>query len=334
MIPEFDFIAELRGRLPTAEGVGVGIGDDAAVLAKRFDLLTTDMLVEGVHFRRDLCSAAEIGWRAVVSSLSDIAAMGGAPGAYVVSLAVGSSIEREDARGIVRGMREAAEACGVGKAALPVGGDLSSSPGPTVLSVAMLGEAPQDGALLRSGAQPDDRLVVVGQPGESAAGLRVLEDDTAGLASRPRERLVEAYCRPRAEVAAGRWFGDEQIASALIDVSDGLAADLEHVAEASCVGARVELAALPVSPPLERFGRALGEDPARVAAGGGEDFCLLAAVPPEHLERLHARAADADWPCAEIGAIVSGESHVSFVDENDRPVDVSSFGYEHFADGS
>lgn len=333
MIPEFDFIGEIRGQMPVPEGVELGIGDDSAILSEKFELLTTDMMVEGVHFRFELGSACDFGWRSLVASLSDIAAMGGKPGPYVASLAAGPELEHEQARAVVAGMRSAAEECGAGESSSSIGGDLSSSPGPTVLSIALLGTTAGDGAMLRSGAEPGDRLVLIGQPGLSSAGLRVLEGEASDLEAGYRDRLVESYRRPSAEVAAGKWLGGSGVASAVIDVSDGIAADLGHMIDASGVGARVELPALPVEPALQAFGRAVGENPRLLAAGGGEDFCLLASLPTDRVEDLASQADSADWSCAEIGAIVSGESDIAFVDEDGRTVDVSSRGFEHFVGG-
>jgi thiamine-monophosphate kinase len=333
MIPEFDFIGGIRGQMPVPEGVEFGIGDDAAVLSEKFDLLTTDMLVEGVHFRFDLGSAGDFGWRSLVASLSDIAAMGGEPGPFVASLAASPELEHEQAREMVDGMRSAAEECGVGDSSASIGGDLSGSPGATVLSIALLGTTTESGAIFRSGAAPGDRLVLVGKPGLSSAGLRVLEGEAPGLEAAHRERLVQSYRRPLARVEAGKWLGESGSVSALIDVSDGLAADLRHLTDASGVRARVELPAVPVDPALEAFGREVGENPGPLAVSGGEDFCLLASLPADRVDDVKRRADSADWSCEEIGAIVDGEPNITFVDGDGRSVDVSSGGFEHFVAG-
>ena len=333
MVSEFDFIEEIRRQTTVPAGVDVGIGDDTAVLADRFELLTTDMLVEEVHFRFDLCTPEDVGWRALVASLSDIAAMGGEPGPYVASVGLGPQESSARARGLVSGMRAAAESIDREGQVGPIGGDLSNSPGPVVISIALLGRLAGDDAILRSGASVGDRLVLIGRPGQTMAGLAVLDDEGEPLDPKTREVLADAYRRPTARVEAGAWLGRSGVASALIDVSDGLAADLGHLAEASGVGARVELERLPIAPELETFAAAHGCEAAEFAAGAGEDFCLLATVPDDRIEEFRRRADSADWPWAVIGGIVPAESGLEFIDMSGDAVELASSGYEHFTDG-
>jgi len=332
MDSEFQLIDEIRRATDLPEGVSVGIGDDTAVLTDAFELLTTDMLVEGVHFRFDLCSVEDVGWRALVASLSDIAAMGGEPGPYVASVCIGGGDDGR-ARELVDGMRAAAEAVGRVDRVAPIGGDLSDSPGPVVISIALLGTLAGDRPMLRRGAGPGDRIVLIGRPGRTMAGLEVLDGRVDDLEPEARESLADAYRRPTARVAAGAAIGEGGLAAAMVDVSDGLAADLGHLTEASEVGARVELERLPISADLARFAEDGGWDARRFAAGAGEDFCLLAAVPEERFAAFEAAADAADWPWAVIGAIVPPESGLEFVDAAGDAVELASGGYEHFDDG-
>lgn len=326
MEEEFEVLARLQRRLATSEGVAVGVGDDTAVLDEPFDLFTTDLAVELVHFRRDWCSAQDVGWRTVVASLSDVAAMGGRAGPYVVGAALHGDEESAFVDGIVEGMRAAVETHG-GEHPDPVGGDLTSSPDEAFLAVAMLGRSPAEGAVLRSGAEVGDRLVLVGRPGRAAAGLAALEGDES---AEQWERLVEAYRRPTAQLRAGRWLADDGAARAMIDVSDGLLRDLGHVAEASGVGARIEAESLPVDDELEAFADATEADVRHLTLGGGEDFSLLAAVPEERADDLVA--ASTDWPVAEIGAIVPADEGVAAIDADGNRIAIDDEGWQHFSD--
>lgn len=239
------------------------IGDDTAVLAAPRGrlLLTTDVAVAGVHADLGLLTAADLGWRAMAASVSDVAAMGGVPLRAVVAVA---GPPDSDLDGLAEGLADAAAALGCPV----VGGDLSGGPALTV-AVAVTGEVPDPpGPVLRSGARPGDHVFVTGPLGASSAGLRVLRDAggrAAGIAA-GAEVLVETHCRPRARTAEGVAARDAG-ASAMVDVSDGLAADLGHVCDASGVGVRLDQ--IPV-----QSGATL-ED----ALGGGEDYELVVVTP-------------------------------------------------------
>jgi thiamine-monophosphate kinase len=251
---ELEAIALLERLLPKAPPGETWIGDDAAVLSRSSGrlLLASDCLVEGVHFDRALSSLADVGWKSLAVNLSDVAAMAGTPTAAVVAVAGGSL---EDLERIYEGMVEAAQRYGCPV----VGGDLSAGSA-LVISVAILGHVPAGRPVLRSGARPGDALFVTGPLGRSAAGLRALRDGhpaaaLAGAHRRPLPRLQEG----RAAAAAG--------AGAMIDVSDGLALDLDRLASASGVG--IVLDEVPVWP-----GATLAD-----ALFGGEDFELVFAAP-------------------------------------------------------
>jgi len=203
MVAEFELIDEIRRRFPAPDDAAVGIGDDAAVLSNRFELATTDVLVEGVHFRLDWCDPSDVAWKAVTASLSDVAAMGGRPGPYLATIALGPDHGDDVAYGLVEGFEERADALDEDLAVVPVGGDVSESPGPLVVSVTMYGSAAGPEPLLRDGAGEGDRIVLIGRPGRSAAGLAQLRDSTRAEEDACVE-LVETYRRPGAEVRAGR----------------------------------------------------------------------------------------------------------------------------------
>lgn len=280
---EFAAIEVLRARLPGPPPDEVWMGDDAAVVAPPSAplLLTTDLVVEGVHVDLGYSSPEDVGFKAVMAAVSDVAAMGGEPLHLLVAV---SGPPETDLGALYEGVAAAAAAAG----AAVVGGDLSAGP-VLALACAVTGTlrpfAPGDAPVTRGGARPGDRLYVTGALGRSAAGLRLLREDAGATGP-----LVEAHRRPRARVAEGRAarLGG---ASAMIDVSDGLAADLGHLADASGVG--FELVPVPVAP-----GCTLDE-----ALGGGEDYELVLAAPDA--ARLSEAFAEAGLaPPLEIGRCV------------------------------
>lgn len=330
MRPEFELVSRVADTFEPPDGTIRGIGDDAAVLESgRFDLWTTDVLVEGVHFRRDWCSDEAIGWRSLVASLSDIAAMGGRPGPYVASIGLGDDVDDTTFEAFARGWRRVTDAMAEPFEAIGlVGGDTTSTLGATFLSIALLGKIAGDDPILRAGAEPGDRIVLVGSTGASAAGLALLRGE---LEAEPEEHpeLLEAFRRPRAWSRIGAELGRLGLPSAMIDVSDGLAADLGHLLASSDVGAHVDIDALPWPPALTRLVETRDCDPIPWLVGGGEDFALLATVPEERMETMRARADAEDWPMTDIGVIVPSRKETTLVDRG-RELEIREFGYEHF----
>lgn len=322
-VGEFELLARLAPLLDgDAAAVAVGHGDDAAVLevGGRGVVVTVDTLVEAVHFRRDLSSLADVGWKAVAASVSDLAAMGARPAAAVVALCRPGRVDPGDVEELYRGMRAACDRWGVRL----VGGDTVAA-GELVVSVTALGEVDTPAAAVRrSGARPGDRIVVVGALGAAAAALVQVAAGTE-----PDVPLLAAHRRPVALPAAGAVLAARG-ARALIDVSDGLGADLGHVCAASGVGARVAWADLPVAVGVVDAARAAGADPVAVVAGGGEDYALVAAVPPEAAtDAVAAAGAAEDVPAAVVGEVVEG-SRVVLVEEGGRERDLAGLGYDHF----
>jgi thiamine-monophosphate kinase len=266
---EFGLIAELVTLFPQGEQVLVGPGDDAAVLRVRTGhvVVSTDLLVEGRHFRRDWASAEDVGHRAAAQNLSDINAMGGRAHSLTVGLAAPADLPAAWALDFARGF--AAECTAVG--ASVVGGDLTRAD-EVVVAVTVIG-ACTESPVLRSGARPGDVVAICGRQGWSAGGLAVL-----GRGFRSPRVLVEAYRRPEPPYDAGR-VAAEAGATAMIDVSDGLLADLGHVAAASGVAVDLWSASFDVPEPLQAVGAALGTDPLDLVLGGGEDHALLATFP-------------------------------------------------------
>jgi thiamine-monophosphate kinase len=256
--------------------VEVGVGDDAAVLRPtpgRRLVVTTDVLVEGRHFTAALSDPEDWGWKAVAVNVSDLAAMGAVARWLVLALTVPDAAELATLERVYAGIGEACRAFWVAL----VGGDTSGGPGLS-LAVTALGEA--DRVVTRSGARPGDRLVVTGPLGAAAAGLALLQ-----RGDRPARELLgrfpglaAAHRRPTPDLAMGPRLASAG-ATAMVDVSDGLAGDALHLAEASGVGVEVRDAALPLAPGVAEAAALLGRDPVAFALGGGEDFVLAAALP-------------------------------------------------------
>ena len=266
---EFPLIERLREVFAQGEQVLVGPGDDAAVLRIRDGhvLVSTDLLVEGRHFRRDWASAADIGHRAAAANLSDINAMGGRAHSLTIGLAAPRDLPAQWALDFAQ---DFAEECGLVGASV-VGGDLTSADG-LVIAVTVLGSCTQS-PVLRSGAGPGDVLALCGRQGWAAAGLAVL-----GRGFRSPRVLVEAYRRPEPPYDAGR-VAAEAGATAMIDISDGLLAEARHLSEDSGVAIDVRRDAFDISEPLHAVAAATGADPLSFILGGGDDHALLATYP-------------------------------------------------------
>jgi thiamine-monophosphate kinase len=270
-IGEFGLIGALTELFPQGEQVLLGPGDDAAVLAVPDGrvLVTTDLHVEGRHFRRDWATAVDIGHRVAAANLSDLNAMGGRATALTVGLGAPSDLPVSWALDLARGI---AEECALVGASV-VGGDLTGAD-QVVVAVTALGTVTGD-PVRRSGARPGDVVALAGRQGWAAGGLAVL---ARGFRS-PR-RLVDAYRRPEPPYAAGAEAA-ELGATAMIDVSDGLLADVGHLAEASGVAVDLRSESFDVAEPLRAVGAALGADPLRFVLTGGDDHPLVATFPPD-----------------------------------------------------
>jgi thiamine-monophosphate kinase len=268
---EFGLIARIVARLGTGAETLLGPGDDAAVVAApdRRVVASTDVLVEGRHFRRDWSSPADVGHRAAAANLADIAAMGAQPTALLVALCVPTDLEVEWAEELAGGL--SAEAGLVG--ASVVGGDMSASPTLTI-AVTALGDLQGREPVVRSGAQPGDVVALAGRTGYAAAGFTIL---SRGF--RTPKVLVEAHRRPEVPYAAGTAAALAG-ATAMIDVSDGLLQDLGHIATASVVGIDINRDAFEIPDQMRDAASALGVDPYGWLLAGGDDHALAATFPP------------------------------------------------------
>jgi thiamine-monophosphate kinase len=314
-----------------SSSVVVGPGDDAAAIRSesgRLLLLTCDMMTEGTHFRREWATPWQIGWKAMAQNISDIAAMGGEPAAAVASLAAPGDLPADVPEQIAEGLVAAASAYG----ASLVGGDLVGSPGPIVVDVSLTGWVEEDLMLRRRGARPGDAILVTGALGASAAGLAVLQQGISQDGSAEIARALQAHHEPRPRVAEARAIAHTRLATAMMDLSDGLAADLPRLCAESGVGAVVRCDRLPVDPACAALARRIGRSALEMATAGGEDYELLFTCPPSAAARIAAVVSQAAG--AQVTAVgeITEQPGVTFIGPDGQPIAPSS-GFDHFARG-
>ncbi|MFP5072237.1 thiamine-phosphate kinase [Pseudonocardia nantongensis] len=311
-VGEFGLITRVTAGRAQPGTTLLGPGDDSAVVAAPDGRVVacTDVLVEGVHFRLDWSSPEQVGRKAAAANLADVVAMGAVPTSLLVGLAAPATTPARELEQLADGLWAEASVVGAGV----VGGDLTSGPA-LVLSVTALGSLQGREAVTRAGARPGDRVAVCGRLGWSAAGLAVL-----GRGFRSPAALVNAHRVPEPPYAAGPQAADAG-ATAMIDVSDGLLADLGHVARASGVAVRLRSAAFSVPERLVEIGSALGLDPMDWVLTGGEDHALVATFPPD-------TALPDGW--AEIGVVEPPGDGGPAVSVDGRPHEGDA-GWLHFA---
>ena len=285
---EFDLLAKVRERLPPlGPRVLVGSGDDAAVTLPGGATATSiDALVDGVHFRREWATPAQIGRKALATALSDLAAMGAEPGEAYVALGAPADFGEPQCLELIDGILALALESGTTLA----GGDITRAPALT-LAVTVVGHATAPERLVRrGGAQPGDVLVLTGEIGGAAAGLLLLErpELAAAIDANIVERLRARQIVPLPRLEEGRLLAATG-ARSMIDLSDGLGADAAHLATASGAGLRIEAATLPLQNGVAAVATTAGLDPLELAASGGEDYELLAALPPQCLDEAMSK---------------------------------------------
>lgn len=355
---EFDFIARLRER--TLRGTetprpvrhsslithysslpAIGIGDDAAVLTPRSGtqiVVSTDLLVEDVDFRRRWLSTANLarclGHKALAVSLSDIASMGARPRYCLTSIGLPQDVWRTH---FAAEFYDSLLSLSAAHNVTLVGGDTSRTPAHIAVDSIVLGEVQANRYVLRSGAKVGDRIFVTGSLGGAAAGLALLEESArrinfdprltanTGSSNAPRDQLLRRQLTPAPRVAWGALLGEKQLASAMIDTSDGLSSDLHRICEASGVGALIDAARIPVDPSIA--GTPLTADRLALALSGGEDYELLFTVPRSKLKRLPAELDGVH--ITEIGVITEASHGVKLSNgDGTRPLHAS--GFAHF----
>lgn len=338
---EFDFIKRIRAQAESRGSVSdliSGIGDDAAIMraaAGRNTVVTTDLLIEDVDFHRETTTARLLGHKALAVSLSDVAAMGARPRWALLSIGIPQDIWDSDFLDeFYEGFFALADRYDVRL----VGGDVSRSPEKIVIDSIVLAECLHEHAILRRSARPGDHLFVTGSLGGSAAGLRLLdrgarvqhddaEKDRLDPDSHSVDQLLLRHLRPEPRVGWGLVLGEERLATAMIDISDGLSSDVKHLCEESSVGALINASDIPIDPLVAEICGRRALDPLLLALHGGEDFELLFTVAPQNLARLPSKVDGV--PITGIGKIQPASERVRLV-EGTRVWDLEPGGWDHF----
>ncbi|MBR5856103.1 MAG: thiamine-phosphate kinase [Bacteroidales bacterium] len=313
---EFGFIDSIKKQFKVPAGV-LGIGDDCAVIPSEGGELiySTDMLMEGIHFLRGAASPEDIGWKSLAVNLSDIAAMGGAPVASFLSIALPKDAQGEWAERFIAGYAELSK-----KFNVPLlGGDTTSSLRDIAINVGVMGHMPLGKSLKRSGAIVGHSIYVTGTLGDSAGGLQAIlkgfETDVSV------DALLQSHIRPYPRINEGKELSNTDLVGAMMDISDGIASDLRHILKASNVGAVVDLDSIPLSGSLVSVCDRYGMDATMLAIGGGEDYELLFTAPDKIEKHLQ-------FPVYKIGEITSGNELVWR--SNGKTVDWDITGFKHF----
>jgi thiamine-monophosphate kinase len=331
---ELRFIQEIKSHYSGFKRAtrNVGIGDDCSIIgtAARNDILvTTDTQMDGVHFNSKLISPEHIGERSVAITLSDIAAMGGHPQYLFLNLGLPKTMDSNTAFKIMSGVHRACESYKVSL----LGGDTFGSPKGAVLCLMALGKIARGKAVSRSGAKVRDEIFLTGTVGASALGLALLRSGFKNISKKGHQEskfAIQRHCRPVPHLAEGKFFSQEGFANAMIDISDGLSADLYNLCQASRVGAVIYESFIPLDPALSHFvkdrRRAL-----RMSLSGGEDYCLLLTIPKKKsAQAMRKFQKRFSRKLCKIGEIVPVKKGFHLVSRSGKVRALSRQGYEHF----
>lgn len=312
----------------------VGTGDDAAVFpSSPFQqvAISTDLLVEDIHFTRKTATFYDIGYKAAAANLSDIAAMGATPTAILVAIALPPSLTYKDWQEFYRGL---ATPCKRHKVQL-LGGDTSSSPSTLFIAITIIGQVNSKHILTRKGAKVGDHIYVSGTLGDSAAGLAYLKKHKRlpkpSSLSKPIKYLVQRHLQPTARIALGQLLASQPYASATMDLSDGLSGDLRHLCRQSKVGALIHSRQVPMSKHMRSYAKQIRANPLQWSLHGGEDYELLFTIPPKGKLELEKKAKSCRIPITQIGIIQPNRFGIR-IEYDDKTQNVLlQQGYEHFS---
>ena len=322
-IGEDEIISAIARNFPTNDDrVLKSIGDDTAATLQKEDfalLSTTDILMEGVHFNLSYSSPYILGRKSVNISTSDIAAMGGTAKFLLMSIALPKETTMDFINELYKGIKSACDESDV----VLIGGNTSLSKDSVVINSTVLGEAPKDKVIYRSGAKPGDKIFVTGTMGDSALGLKLL---AKGI---QKGRPVEKHLNPTARLTEGKLLGEKALASAMADLSDGIVSDLNHICNESKVGAEIFYDKLPLSDEMDKH---LKDSPSdkELPLSGGEDYELIFTVPEDKLSTLESLRSSFTATLTEIGTITDKENGIKFLDNNSKEITVKTKGFKHF----
>jgi thiamine-monophosphate kinase len=324
-IGEFGLIDRIRKWMAASDSAVIqGIGDDVAVIemAGKTLLVTTDILIEGIHFDRSWIDPYRLGKKALIVNLSDIAAMGGNPKYFLISLGLPKDLSLSFISSFYRGLKEGARKFRVDL----IGGDTSLSQ-KIVINICLLGGGRKKGLLFRRGARVGDDLLVSGTLGDAALGLKILQKKR--FIGGPKG-LIEKHLSPCPRIQLGQAIGKHHCATAMIDVSDGLLIDTKHLLEESGVGARIWEERIPLSRLYRQWIRIYSKDPYQIALCGGEDYELLFTAPPETRKKISSLALSLGTPITRIGEILPQEEGLQIIREDGKKYSPTRLGFDHF----
>lgn len=323
---EFGLIDRIQSRFPQPVAPELGIGDDAALLSPSVGsqvVVSTDLLTEGVHFDLSFGPDRLLGRKALAVNLSDIASMGAVPRWFFLSLAIPAGFALETLKGLLDGLAEQAAE----HQCLLAGGDTCSSKGGLTISVTIMGEQQPSQILKRGGARPGDEIWVSGTLGDAALGLRLLlEGKRLGQTD---DQLIQRHLDPTPRCKLGTMLAESRLIHAMIDISDGLLADLGHICEQSGCGAEIMLDRLPLSAPFQASTEHLADVAWSLALCGGEDYELCFTAPPAHHAAILAVAKTAGIPVTVVGKVTSS-GQVQAILPDGTIFKPSRSGYTHF----
>jgi thiamine-monophosphate kinase len=334
---EFDFIEHLRAQVKRhshSAQVVCGIGDDAAVIKPRAGrdlVVSADLLVEDIDFRRKATTPEFLGHKALAVSLSDIASMGAEPRWILLSVGVPKGVwSTEFMDRLYQGIFKLGDRYEVKL----IGGDTSRTPSKILIDSMVLGDCPTGRAIFRAGARPGDLVYVTGELGGAAAGLRLLDrgatvapEQTINSEGEAIQKVLLRQLSPEPRVGWGLVIGEEQLASAMIDISDGLSSDLHHLCEESNAGALIEAAKIPIDSSVSKLCGRRALDPLMLALHGGEDFELLFTVSPRNVAKLPKKVDGVGVTC--IGTIEPAVQGIRLA-EGSCVWELEKGGFQHF----
>lgn len=327
---EFELIEHLARIIPQkGPGVVKALGDDCAVLQMpgELTLWTMDSTIEGIHYLPHLATPAEIGRKALLSNLSDLAAMGGTPRYAIISLSLPAETSVEWVERLYSGIAELARKTGVSI----VGGNTSRSPQGVRLEISVLGTVREVEILRRDGAMPDDIVMVTGSLGDGYCGLESALHPEIPVDTQTREILLARYRNPVLYLEEARIIAASGLASSMIDISDGLSSDLLHICNASKVGVEVDSRKLPISDEVTRFSKGSGAEAWNYALAGGDDYGLLLTAPERTCEELIKKISSSTGTMlTAIGRILEPEELRTIILPDDSRQELNAASWQHF----
>ncbi|PWE00634.1 thiamine-phosphate kinase [Marinilabilia rubra] len=328
-IGEFGFIERFSknfANIPTANSKG--IGDDCAILPlddKNEQVVTTDLLIEDIHFLRKAISPFDLGYKSLAVNLSDIAAMGAQPTSSFLSIAIPADMDVEYLDELMKGYHELSN-----KYNVPLlGGDTTRSPDKLVINVCVMGKTAKGKSRMRSMAQPDDIICVTGPLGDSAAGLKLILENIA-VEGKSRD-LLNWHNKPEPAINEGLWLNKQEGIKAMMDLSDGVASDLKHIMKQSQVGATIQLEDVPMSEALIYASEKYNWEPEALALAGGEDYRLMVTIDKTKSEKIITEYnKHFPYRLSPIGRITQAKNGEIEWIKKDRPFELTKEGFNHF----